>query len=256
MKAIFLTSYIGGCKTIINGNNIYKEIVKCDNSNGFIDKLKEVCPKINKMTFVASNPDSSLKTDEHANITKDSLNLDGFEIKELTIIDHSFVGDIEKTILSSDMVFLAGGNVPMQNKYFKEIHLKQILQKYTGILIGQSAGSMNCSDVVYTQPEEVEEFDDVNYKRIISGLGVVGFAIMPHINSANEIDEYGHPSVMQMCLKDSYQIPHYGICDYGFIEIINHNAVAYGKTYLINNGVCKQICDDGQSVAISKLSMH
>ena len=30
-----------------------------------------------------------------------------------------------------------------------------------GVLIGQSAGSMNCSKVVYTQPEEDEEFEDI-----------------------------------------------------------------------------------------------
>ncbi|MBO5654995.1 MAG: Type 1 glutamine amidotransferase-like domain-containing protein, partial [Clostridia bacterium] len=86
----------------------------------------------------------------------ESLNLDGFGVENLTVIDHRFEGDIERTILEADVVFLAGGNVPTQNKYFKEINLKTIIEKYDGVVIGMSAGSMNSSKKVYAQPEEDE----------------------------------------------------------------------------------------------------
>lgn len=158
---------------------------------------------------------------------------------------------LKKTILSADVVFLAGGNVPIQNNYFKEINLKFILEDFKGVLIGQSAGSMNCSKIVYTQPEEDEEFEDKGYQRMISGLGLVDFTIMPHMNCANEVDDKGHPSVMQMCLEDSYKIPHLGICDYGFIEIQGKNATAYGKTMLIKNGKCDELCGDKESLKLS-----
>jgi len=250
MKAIFLTSSLGGYKKIKKGDRVVKEIIKCDNSNSFIDRLKFVSPKINTFVFVASNPNGFGKTDEYANIIINALNLDGFEIKNLKIIDNRFDGDLEKTILSADAVFLAGGNVPTQNNYFKEIKLKSILDKYQGVLIGQSAGSMNCSKIVYTQPEEDEEFEDGNYKRQIRGLGLVDFAIMPHMNFASEVDEKGHPSVMQMCLEDSFSIPHYGICDYGFIEVKDNKAIAYGKTLLIKNGKCIELCGDKEKTEI------
>ena len=128
MKALFLTSSLGGYSKTIKDNEIVTEIKKCDNSNHFIDKLKEVLPKINSFAFVASNPDGFTKTDEYANITVNALNLDGFEIKKLIIIDHRFNGDIRNTILSCDVLFLAGGNVPTQNKYFKEIALDKYLK--------------------------------------------------------------------------------------------------------------------------------
>ncbi len=250
MKAIFLTSSLGGYKKVKKGNEVVKEIVKCDNSNSFIDRLKLVSPKINTFVFIASNPNGFDKTDEYANTIVKALNLDDFQIENLIIIDHRFIGDVEKTILSADVVFLAGGNVPTQNNYFKEIKLKSILDKYQGVLIGQSAGSMNCSKIVYTQPEEDEEFEDENYQRQISGLGLVDFAIMPHMNNANDIDEQNHPSVMQMSLEDSFSIPHYGIFDYGFIEIKDNKTISYGKTLLIKNGQCIELCGDKQKTEI------
>ena len=251
MKALFLTSSLGGYTKTIKGNEVVKEIIKCDNSNHFIDRLKLISPKINTFVFVASNPDGTLKTDDYANTIVQALNLDDFEINNLIIVDHRFNGDLEKTILSADVVFLAGGNVPTQNDYFKEINLKSILNKYDGVVIGQSAGSMNCNKIVYAQPEEDEEFDDVNFERRISGLGLVDFTIMPHMNSANEVDELGHPSVMQMCLEDSYDMPHYGICDYGFIEVVNNKATAYGRTMLIKNGECIELCGDRECIEVS-----
>ena len=101
------------------------------------------------------------------------------------------------------------------------------------------------------EPEEDEEFDDDNFQKKITGLGLVDFAIMPHMNSANEVDELGHPSVMQMCLEDSYDIPHYGICDYGFIEIKDGKSVAYGKTMLLKNGECIELCGDKECIGVS-----
>ena len=109
---------------------------------------------------------------------------------------------------------------------------------------------MNCSKIVYTQPEEPEEFNDINYQRKISGLDLVNFSIMPHMNSANEVDEQKHPTVMQMCLEDSYSIPHYGIVDYGFIEIINNKIISYGETLLLKNGKCTKLCSNGEHIVL------
>ncbi|MBQ3640805.1 Type 1 glutamine amidotransferase-like domain-containing protein, partial [bacterium] len=117
--------------------------------------------------------------------------------------------------------------------------------------IGQSAGSMNCSNTVYAQPEENEEFNNPNFDIKLKGLGLVNFSIMPHMNFADEIDTNGHPTVMQMCLKDSFEIPHYGICDYGFIEIKEISAIAYGKTLLIKDGQCIKLCDDGETIELN-----
>lgn len=187
MKTIFLTSNLGGYRKTIKDNKIVKEIIKCNNSNNFIDRLKAISPKIKSFVFIASNPDDTKKTEEYSNIIVKALNLDGFGIENVHIIDHRFNGKIGKTINSADVVFLAGGNVPTQNRYFDKINLKAILDKYNGVLIGQSAGSMNCSKIVYTQPEEDDEFEDENYQRKLTGLGLVDFTIMPHMKDRKSV---------------------------------------------------------------------
>lgn len=255
MKAIFLTSSIGGYIKVVENDVVIKKIVKCDNSNGFITHLKKYVPNINSMVFIAGNPDGGEKTDDYANTVKESLNLDDFEIKKISIIDNRFKGNIKNTILSADVVFLAGGNVPSQNDFIKKINLKEILKDYKGVVIGQSAGSMNCNKRVYAQPEEDEEFDNPNYKIERDGLGLVNFTIMPHMNNAGkygELDENNHPTVMTMCVDDSKKLkmPHYGIVDYGFIEIVNGKAISYGKTLLIKNGKCVTLCENGENIEL------
>ena len=252
MKVIFLTSSLGGYTRTVKGNEVVTEIIKCDNSNHFIDRLKSYSSKLNNFVFIPSNPDGADKTDIYSNVIVQALNLDDFDIKNVLVIDHRFQGDIKQTILSADCVFLMGGNVPTQNKYFNEINLKAILNNYKGVVIGQSAGSMNCCEIVYSQPEEDEEFEDKNFVRKIEGLGLVDFSLMPHMNSANDVDELNHPTVMQMCLEDSFEIPHYGIVDYGFIEVVNNKAIAYGKTYLIKDGKCVELCDNQQQLELKE----
>lgn len=251
MKALFLTSSLGGYTRTIKGEEVVEKIVKCDNSNGFIDRLKIVKPVAKTFIFIASDPDGYVNTDKYANNIVKALNLDGFNIKNLIVIDHRFEGDISKTIKKADIVFLSGGNVPSQNKYFKEIGLKEIIADYDGVVIAQSAGSMNCSEVVYAQPELDEEFEDENFKKGLQGLGLIDFSIMPHMNSANDLDGSGHPTVMQMCLQDSYDFPHLGIVDYGFVEVLNGEITAYGKTMIIKDGECKIICNDGEKIKLN-----
>lgn len=252
MKKIFLTSNVGGYRRVIKDNQEVSEIIKCDNTNHFIDRLKLVAPKINTLVFIASNPDGVEKTELYANTVFNALNLDDFEIKNSIIIDHRFIGDIEQTILSADVVYLLGGHVPTQNNYLKEICLDKILAKYNGIVIGQSAGSMNLAKTVYAPPECIEDLSD-DYEKSFSGVGLTNIRVMPHMGSAfdDNVDGQGK-STYDYCIEDSYNFPVYGIYDYGFIEINdNGESTAYGKTLLIKNGECIELCGDKESVKVA-----
>ena len=241
MKTIFLTSSLGGYRKVVKDGITTKEIIKCDNSNHFIDRLKAVSPKIDKMVFVASNPDGTIKTDEYSNIIMQALNLDDFEIKQLDVIDHRFVGDIEPTVLSADLVFLAGGHVPTQNKYFEEIKLKNILKKYDGIIIGQSAGSMNCAENVYCPPELDEEVNDKNFARYYKGLGLTDINVLPHYSDLKEMTISGKRYIEDIVLPDSFKTDIVTLNNGGFIVIQNNNSTIYGESYLIRNGKIAQI---------------
>lgn len=245
MKALFMTSNLG-CVIKTNGKSIPKN---CNNTNGFVDKLKSECEDVKKLVIIASNPDNYQKIDAQSYCVTEGLKMDGFSVLQVDVIDHRFYGDIKESILSSDLVFLCGGHVPTQNQYFKEIGLKEILSNFYGVVVAQSAGSMNCSKWVYAQPEFEEEFNDQNYKNYFEGLGLTDIIIMPHMNRA-KTDELCGETTYSMCLKDSYNIPHYGIIDGGYILIKNGKAEAFGKTVYFENGKEKLVCEDGESYVI------
>ena len=240
MKALFLTSSVGGYEKTPQG----KVPTKWNNSEHFVDRLKELCGSAKTFVFVASNPNGIDKNDEYASLVYESLKTD-LPLQKLIVIDHRFAESIKDAINSADIVFLAGGHVPTQNAYFKEIGLKEILNDYAGVVIGQSAGSMNCSSVVYVQPENRNEFYDKSFQKQIDGLGFTDIVIMPHMNRAKE-DEIDGTTTFDMCIADSHTIPHYGIYDGGYIEIDENSTISHGKTLLFRNGECEVVCEKGE----------
>lgn len=62
------------------------------------------------------------------------------------------------------------------------------------------------------------------------------------MNSA-KTDEIDGVTVYDMCLKDSFKFPHYGISDFGFIKIREGKAFAFGETLLFKNGKCEKLCE-------------
>ena len=70
------------------------------------------------------------------------------------------------------MILLGGGHVPSQNQYFKDYKIKEKLKEFDGILIGISAGSMNCANIVYAMPEEAGESINPGYQRFLTGLHI------------------------------------------------------------------------------------
>ncbi len=249
MKKLFLTSWIGG----YDRSDESKKPIKLNNSNHFVDRLRLACPNdIKVITFIASTPSDYAKCDEHSERLMANLRLEGFNPSKLYLVDNRCDFAIEDAILSSDIVFLAGGHVPTQNDFFRKIGLKEILQKYNGVIIGQSAGSMNCAELVYVQPEEPEDFADKDFKIQIEGLGLTKYNIMPHINFAHEYS-YDGVTVYDMCIEDCKEIYHYGIVDGGFVEVESngYKAVSYGETYLFRDGNCCKLCNNGESIEVN-----
>ena len=248
MKKLFLTSWIGG----YDRSDENKTPIKLNNTNHFVDRLRLACPNIRVVTYVASDPNDYAKCDEHSERFMANLRLEGFSPEILYMIDNRTEFDIKDAIMSSDIVFLAGGHVPTQNTFFRKIGLKEILQDYNGVVIGQSAGSMNCAELVYVQPEEPEDFADKDFKIQIAGLGLTKYNIMPHINFAKDYD-YDGVTVYDMCMEDCKKIYHYGIVDGGFIEVESdgNTAVSYGETCLFREGTCRKLCGNGESVDVN-----
>lgn len=248
MKAAILTSSIGGKIEQEEGVR-----VSCafEDTNGFLTKLKGLFSFVDSFLFVSSDPKAYEITEGYASLLKQSFELSGIPVKNFTIIDYRFKGDLTSLIKNADIVFLAGGHVPTQNAYFKEIKLKEKLKHFKGVLIGQSAGSMNCSKKVYIQPEYEHELLNKKFKKHARGLGLTKIHIMPHINTAKDYQICGI-TPYEMSIKDSYKYPHFGIADGAFIEIKKGAVIVYGQTLYFKRGKVKPFCCDGQSCVLSK----
>ena len=51
-------------------------------------------------------------------------------------------------VAGADLLILAGGHVPTQNRFFQDIALRERLAGFDGVVMGISAGTMNCEELV------------------------------------------------------------------------------------------------------------
>ena len=240
MKKIFLTSNLG-CSYKVNGIRVAKPI---DNENKIIEQIKTNLSKENIMLFICSSPDDYERNDNHAKITFDSFNMSGFNFKKLIIIDHRYNGNIKSDIKSSDLIFLAGGHTLTEMKFFEEINLRELLENYNGVIIGQSAGSLNLADTVVCGPECDEEIG-TNY--IWKGLGKTSINIEPHFILNPPVSEL---KIRKELLDLSIDYDIYAICDGSHIFDNGVSQILYGEGYLINNKKVKKICSTKKFVKI------
>ena len=243
MKKVFLTSDTR-CSEKIDGVRYSRPI---DNKNHIIEQIKKYLNKQEKFIMIASSPDDYEKNDSYFKLTFESFNKSGFDFKNGKIIDNRFKGNIKEEILNSDIVFLCGGHTPTEMKYFEEINLREILKEYEGIIIGQSAGSLNLADMVVCAPEYEEEIG-TNY--VWKGLGQTNVNIEPHFNlEDNDI-------LRKELLKLSLEYPIYAICDGTHIFDNGEVATIYGDAYYISGGNVEKICSDGGVLKIDEFEKN
>lgn len=237
MKKLFLTSSLG---TNIKVN---EERIPCimDNSNHMIEVLKKTLDKQNKLVIISSDPDNVLLNDLYHRINKESFYLSGFSFSEIITIDNRNKNDLKNLIKDADLIILSGGHVPTQNKWFHDINLKDVLQSYHGVILGISAGSMNCADIVYSPPESDGEAGDVNYKRFLNGLSLTDINIIPHFDEVKEELVDGINVFEKIILPDSENKTFYGLNDGSFIEIDKDQMIIHGECFIIKNKAVKKM---------------
>ena len=139
-----------------------------------------------------------------------------------------------------DFIYLSGGDTMHQMNYFNEINLTDILKKYEGVVLGKSAGAMNCSKTVFCAPEEIERLND---KTTWPGLGLTDLIIEPHFTL--EPEEQAFRNIL---LEGSNTFTIYAIAD--TTHIVDN--IIYGEAYLIKNSVINKLCDHGEKFIIKK----
>lgn len=162
MKALFLTSSINTNKEDEFGN---KTPIKFENKNHILDNFKKYINKYDNFLYIASDPNDYAVTDLYSNIVFKSFDLT-LPFKRYNVLDNRSIKDARKLVLNADFIYLAGGHVPTQNKFFNDINLKDLLKENKDVVVcGVSAGSMNASSTVYSPPEEEGEAVNKEYER-------------------------------------------------------------------------------------------
>ena len=142
------------------------------NANYFVDKIRSVLPPYPRVVFVCSNPEDHGGVCRFAAETCAAFLEAGMPFGSYEVLDGTNAVRAYAMISHSDMVILSGGHVPTQNAFFRRIRLRHLLHKYEGVVMGISAGTMNCAETVYVQPEEAGESVDPGFVRFAPGLGV------------------------------------------------------------------------------------
>lgn len=247
MKAM-LTSSLGGFIKV-NGTRIPDMLIQ---RNGLLVNLKSIWLPDARVLIVCGNPDNYVKNDDVHACLKEAFLMSGLSISSIEQCDDRNPEIIEK-MANIDVLVLAGGHVPSQNKFMKQLRLKERLADFGGIVVAWSAGSMNSADVVYAGPELEGEAVDPLYERWIPGLGITNVNIFPHFQKLRDDYLDGMRLIEDITFEDSVGHEILALNDGSYIMVDNGQATLYGKAYRIKDSQMTQICKDGESIVFRKL---
>ncbi len=219
--------------------------------NGLIDALKEDWPKQPaRCLFIAANPDDCEQNAAIADDFAKRLNESGLRADAFDVCDAANPAAPVRCLTDYDFLLLGGGHVPTENAFFREIGLFERIRDYRGIVMGISAGTMNCAEIVYAQPELDGEATDPDYRRFIPGLGLTPCQILPHYQSVKDDILDGMRLFEDISFADSFGNAFIAIPDGSFVLQRDGLPILRGKGYLIAEGQIAQICEDGETLPL------
>lgn len=219
-------------------------------ANGFVDALREVLPEGPRCLFVCSDPDSPELTDRFAADMAGAFEKAGMAFSELAVCDGRNGEDADWLVRESDLIILAGGHVPTQNAFFNRIGLRAILEDYDGVVMGISAGTMNCAGEVYAQPELEGESVDPDYERFLPGLGLTDLQILPHYQETKDNWIDGRRLYEDVTLPDSLDRCFLALVDGSYVVSDGEETELRGEAYLIEDGELRQISEEGDCLPL------
>ena len=214
-------------------------------ANGMVEALKQFWPENAGCLLISAFPDEYELNDrmreDYEHIVKDT----GMAISCMDICDLRNGKKKAGELLNYDFVILGGGHVPTENAFFKSIGLAEAFAGFNGIVMGISAGTMNCARIVYAQPELPGEATDPGYERFIPGLGLTEYNLLPHYNAVKDdiIDDMR--LIEDIAFTDSFGHTFYAVTDGSYLIQTEVCSEIRGEAYMIHDGEMKKICADG-----------
>lgn len=242
---VMLTSSLGGSSKV-DGVRVPSVLIQ---SNGQLDRLRSLWTPNANVLIICADPDDHEKNDSVCSCLRLSLPMSGLSISHIEKCDSRNMDAVE-TLDRVDVLILAGGHVPTQNRFMKQLCLRERLKGYSGTVVAWSAGSMNCAATVYAGPELEGEAVDPLFERWISGLELTDINIFPHYQSLKNDLLDGLRLIEDITFADSMGHDILALNDGSYIMLLDGVSVLYGEAYLIRDGEVRQICKDGGSVCL------
>ena len=214
--------------------------------NGFLATVKAELPLRPRVLMISAAPDDRAFTDSVLEGMTLCVRNSGIEPAEIVMLDRRNCDQAAVLVRSADWIVLCGGHVPTQNKFIHEIGLKELLKGFDGLVMGCSAGSMNCADVVYSHPELPGEAADPSYSRWLRGLGLTRLQIVPHYHQVRDFVIDGQRLFEDVVFHDSWKHSFYTFPDGGYILCKDGRETLYGTAWEISDGRMRQICSENQ----------
>ena len=218
-----------------------REEERIDPTAGLLEEVKKRLPREMTGVFICSNPGTYEITDFYGESTANCFRNEGFSFRKYTIVDERNDEGLEACLAEADLIILSGGHVPTQNSYFRKIGLKEILERLSPrkdkVLIGISAGTMNCADTVYAHPEEDGEAVDPHYQRYLKGLGLTHINVLPHYDELKDLTLDGLRVIEDIAFPDSFSHPILVLPDGSYVLCENGREEIRGRAWWLKNGV-------------------
>ena len=214
--------------------------------NGFLATVKAELPPKPRILMISAAPDDRAFTDSVLEGMTLCVRNSGIKPSSITMLDRRNCARAAGLVRKADWIVLCGGHVPTQNKFLHEINLKALLKDFDGLVMGCSAGSMNCADMVYSHPEMPGEASDPSYGRWLRGLGLTDIQIIPHYYQVCDYMLDGRRLFEDVIFPDSWHHRFYTFPDGGYIINKNGRSVLHGTAWEISDGSMKQICSENQ----------
>lgn len=219
-------------------------------ANGMVAALKQFWTEDARCLLISAFPFeygiNDRMREDYENIVRDT----GLSISCMDICDMRN-GKVKADDLPNyDFVILGGGHVPTENAFFTYIGLREGFSGFNGIVMGISAGTMNCARIVYAQPEMPGEAKDPDYERFIPGLGLTEYNILPHYNAVKNDIIDGMRLIEDIAFSDSIGHTFFAITDGSYLLQTEEKAEICGEAYMIRDGRIEQICSNGDTFSI------
>ena len=221
--------------------------------NGFLARLMAELPPRARVLMISAAPDDVAFTDSVLEGMSTCILNSGIDTSEIVMLDRRNAAKAPELVERAHWIVLCGGHVPTQNRFIHEIGLRELLKGFDGVIMGCSAGSMNCADLVYSHPELPGEAADPSYRRWLRGLGLTDINLVPHYYQVRDAVIDGKRLFEDVAFPDSYGHRFYTFPDGGYIMVKDGRSTLFGEAWEISGGAMHKVSEENKTYSFMNL---